>query len=88
MFPDLLVELDPRVEAVTALSPATLMLYRRLVANHERAGVLIGAGPSLAQRAGRSDASVLDIAPTVLHMLGEPPTVEMDGRVQSELLAR
>ena len=40
-------------------------------------------------RGGESIATVslVDVAPTVLHSLGEPPTEEMDGRVVVEVFA-
>ena len=43
------------------------------------AGVIAGARPAL-------PTGLVDIAPTILHMLGVPPPENMDGRVLTELL--
>ena len=55
--------------------------------DHRMEGVLVasGAGDS-ASAPRRPDANLLDIAPTVLHLLGVPVPADMDGRVLSELL--
>ena len=54
--------------------------------DHRLEGILIAAGPRFARGRAR-DASLLDIAPTVLHLLGVPVPDDMDGRVLTELLA-
>jgi len=53
--------------------------------SHRPDGVLIAAGPSI--RPGRhiDNAGLLDLAPTLLNLLGLP-AVDMDGRILSELL--
>lgn len=65
------------------LAPPMSRSQRRLVhtGNHRMDGVLMLAGPGV--RAGEeiADASVLDIAPTLLYMLGLPIPGIMDGRV-------
>lgn len=45
------------------------------------AGVLLGAGPDVLPGVVVSGAHVLDLAPTVLHLLGLPASAEMPGRV-------
>jgi len=53
---------------------------------HRPEGVLVAAGPDIAP--GRLDrVSVLDVTPTVLHLLGLPVPEDMDGRVVTEILA-
>jgi predicted AlkP superfamily phosphohydrolase/phosphomutase len=53
-------------------------------ANHAQDGLYIVAGPGVEAR-GRVDGRLLDIAPTVLELLGIEPTPEMRGR---SMLAR
>ncbi len=53
--------------------------------DHETDGILIAAGPHLLAGATVDGASVLDVAPTVLHYLGLPVGKDMDGRVLTEL---
>ena len=55
--------------------------------DHRMEGVFIARGPALRPGAALPpDASLLDIAPTVLHLLGVPVPGEMDGRVLTEIL--
>lgn len=54
--------------------------------DHRLDGVLIATGPPFRPGARPEAASLLDIAPTVLHLLGVPVPDDMDGRVLSELL--
>ena len=53
---------------------------------HRLDGVLIASGSGFAQLGEASVASLMDIAPTVLHLLGCPVPENMDGRVLSERL--
>ncbi|MGD2174239.1 MAG: alkaline phosphatase family protein [Candidatus Brocadiaceae bacterium] len=56
---------------------------------HENApdGVFVLSGPGL-RAGGRADARSIDIAPTVLHLLGLPVGRDMPGRVLGECLER
>lgn len=52
---------------------------------HRREGIFIGAGPQL--HAGRTlpEVSILDLAPTIMHLLDRPVPAIMDGRVLNEI---
>jgi predicted AlkP superfamily phosphohydrolase/phosphomutase len=54
--------------------------------DHRMDGILIGIGPGFRPGAQPRGAGLLDIAPTVLHLLGIPVPDDMDGRVLTELL--
>ncbi len=54
--------------------------------DHRTTGVLIAHGPAFRAGASPEGASLLDIAPTVLHLLGVPVPADMDGRVLTEIL--
>jgi predicted AlkP superfamily phosphohydrolase/phosphomutase len=54
--------------------------------DHRLEGILIAAGPAFLTGAEPRNAALLDVAPTVLHLLGVPVPDDMDGRVLSELL--
>jgi predicted AlkP superfamily phosphohydrolase/phosphomutase len=54
--------------------------------DHRMAGILIASGPSFKPGSAPHDANLLDIAPTVLHLLGVPVPSDMDGRVLTEVL--
>lgn len=94
--PDLIVEtLDYTYEIITHLTPAG-PVRRELdqgifpsplrSGTHRREGILIAAGPTI-RRGARSDgARIVDLAPTILHLLGSPVPAYMDGRVLEEIL--
>ena len=54
--------------------------------DHRMEGVLVAAGPPFRAGATPEAATLLDIAPTVLHLLGVPVPDDMDGRVLTEIL--
>ena len=53
---------------------------------HRLHGVLIASGPAFAQ-GSIEGARLIDLAPTILHVLGVPVPTDMDGRVLTEALA-
>lgn len=67
------------------LTPAELR-QRAITGCHRQDGIFIAWGPDVQPGARTHAAALVDVAPTVLHLLGEPVPVEMDGRVLSEAL--
>lgn len=53
---------------------------------HHPDGTLVAAGPSFRTGIAEGEQSVDDIAPTLLHLLGQPVQGWFDGRVMTELL--
>lgn len=72
------LELWDRVE----IEPGSARSY---VGSHRVEGVVALAGPSAAQGAPIV-AGIEDVAPTVLHLLGEPVPLELEGRVLEEAI--
>lgn len=54
--------------------------------DHRMEGILLASGPAFRTGAVPCHAELLDIAPTVLHLLGIPVPGDMDGRVLTEIL--
>jgi predicted AlkP superfamily phosphohydrolase/phosphomutase len=54
--------------------------------DHRMEGMIVASGPAFRAGAAPEGATLLDIAPTVLHLLGVPVPPDMDGRVLSEIL--
>ena len=54
--------------------------------DHRMEGIFVASGPAFCQGASAVEASLLDIAPTVLHLLGVEAPGDMDGRILSEVL--
>ncbi|MGQ9567491.1 MAG: alkaline phosphatase family protein [Anaerolineae bacterium] len=95
-FPDLVVEADvpdvfrPRgdyqgSDAVRILSREELAALKTS-GTHRMEGILVACGPGVQAGAHVRGASLQDLAPTILHLLGEPVPAHMDGRVLTELL--
>ncbi|WP_135829016.1 alkaline phosphatase family protein [Halorussus halobius] len=56
-------------------------------AAHRPEGVFFARGPSIGAGTAPDDATVADVAPTLLHSIGEPVPADADGRVLSEVFA-
>jgi predicted AlkP superfamily phosphohydrolase/phosphomutase len=95
-FPDLVVEAeipdtfrpwhDPQeVEPVTILRREEL---RQLKTSgcHRMNGILLARGPKLRAGVKIEGGSLVDIAPTILYLMGESVPTDMDGRVLAELV--
>ena len=54
---------------------------------HRDHGMLFLSGPQIAAGAPVEDASIADLTPTLLHLMGQPIPDDMDGRPLVELLA-
>jgi predicted AlkP superfamily phosphohydrolase/phosphomutase len=53
--------------------------------DHRDDGIFVAHGPDVRPGLEVKGARILDLAPTVLHLQGVPPTADMDGRVLTEL---
>lgn len=84
--PELIVEMDDYATQVMAeLGSATLCEpTAERSGTHTREGVLIAAGPGIRPGAALS-AGLMDVAPTVLHLMGSPVPAESDGQVLVDL---
>ncbi|MBX7223009.1 MAG: alkaline phosphatase family protein [Blastocatellia bacterium] len=54
---------------------------------HRMNGILLVHGPHVRRGARLEKAKILDCAPTILHLLGQPVPEDMDGRVLTEILS-
>ncbi len=55
-------------------------------AEHTCDGILIAAGPGIPHSAERGRVAIVDLAPTILYLLGAPIPENLDGRVLTELM--
>jgi predicted AlkP superfamily phosphohydrolase/phosphomutase len=54
---------------------------------HRLHGIFIGSGAAFAHGAAVNNARIIDLAPTILHVLNVPVPEDMDGRVLADALA-
>jgi len=52
---------------------------------HRRNGILIGRGPALKTATELENAQLIDLAPTLLYLLGVPVPADMDGKVLTSI---
>lgn len=57
----------------------------RVDASHRKQGIFLAWGDAIAPGSAPESATVVDVAPTLLHCLGEPVGESMDGRVLDEI---
>jgi len=61
--------------------------FDRISGGHRPNGILIMRGPGIAPGIAIEGARLLDMAPTILHLMGEPVPAGMDGKVLTQALA-
>ncbi|MFC7138991.1 alkaline phosphatase family protein [Halosimplex aquaticum] len=83
--PDLIVETAPEYESTGRLSQDPFVSPGEKTASHRSEGIMIAWGPNVKAGGSPIDASVYDIAPTLLHGVGEPVPASTDGRVLTEI---
>lgn len=87
LISDLLFETDPEVAVRPVPHTAVFEAHQPSYPDHRLGGILAAAGPGLAAVTERGRASILDVAPTVLHLMGHAVYEGTEGRVLIELLA-
>jgi predicted AlkP superfamily phosphohydrolase/phosphomutase len=91
LSPDLYVMMvDPRVVAYPLLAAdGRIVTEQKLVdsGNHRPEGILIAAGPGIRPGGQVAGARLIDLAPTILHLLGTAVPDDLDGVVLQSLLA-
>ena len=85
--PDLIAVGRGEYEEKTKVAGETFVPAGGKAAGHRPEGVFLAWGPDVAAGATVEDASVVDVAPTVLHGAGEPIPDAADGRVLTEVFA-
>ncbi|WP_224338532.1 alkaline phosphatase family protein [Haloprofundus halobius] len=82
--PDVVLEGQPGYEVRASLSETVCIASSHLEASHRPEGIFYAWGPDIAPGATVDDATVVDVAPTLLHGVGEPVPEDTDGRVLLE----
>ncbi|MFC5970148.1 alkaline phosphatase family protein [Halomarina salina] len=85
--PDLTVQPRGEYTVSTRLADGVFGDSTKVVANHRPEGLFMAWGPHVEAGSTPRDASVVDVAPTLLHSVGEAIPERTDGRVLSELFA-
>jgi predicted AlkP superfamily phosphohydrolase/phosphomutase len=83
--PDVVIDGRERYRVTPDLAEEMFKEPTVKVADHRPDGVFLASGPGIEPGSSPEDATVVDVAPTVLHLLGEAVPAGADGRVLSEL---
>jgi arylsulfatase A-like enzyme len=71
--------------ALPFVSNRVIIADPKISGTHRMHGVLLAKGPWCRQGVSLAGATLLDLAPTILHLAGCPVPDDMDGRVLTEL---
>jgi predicted AlkP superfamily phosphohydrolase/phosphomutase len=85
-LPDIVFETVPEVQVFAERGTALEGAYDPPVPDHDLQGIFVAAGPAFAAGRRGEGLTLLDLAPLVLHLLGQPVPLEMEGRVPLALL--
>lgn len=86
LIPDLLFETDLSVAVRPVSHMEAFERHDPPYPDHRREGILVGAGPSVRSITQRGTASIFDVGPTSLHLLGQTLYEGLDGRPLVEWL--
>ena len=90
--PDLVLEPNPKMGYALIAGdlgrPGLVLPSAKSRGSHRPEGMLLISGRSVRPSERRSTASIVDVAPTVMRLLGVPASSGMDGRVLSEAFDR
>ncbi len=79
--------LSKRGQAIEIVSDEELTKSLRPNAKHNLNGICLLHGPEIVAGTQLQSARIVDLAPTILYLLGEPVPDDMDGRVLTEALS-
>ena len=83
--PELVVRERDGYQTIQSVTEAVFTDSGSKVASHRSEGIFLTWGPDIAAGATPEDATVVDVAPTLLHAVGEPVPENADGRVLTEV---
>ncbi len=84
--PDLVVVGRDGYEEKTKLADEVFAAAGAKAASHRSQGIFFARGPTITAGTTLSELSVVDVAPTLLHSIGDPVPETVDGSVQTECL--
>lgn len=86
VLPDLVVELDEEYLATSELGPFVFCRTKSFA--HQRYGTFIAYGDGFKKKMVVNNAEIVDVAPTILHMMNVPIPEDMDGKVLKDIFRK
>ncbi|MFC1962405.1 alkaline phosphatase family protein [Chloroflexota bacterium] len=88
--PDLIIDQNPGTHIRGGIGIGKINVFEEphgWKAENKREGIFIACGPNIQKIQGLDKVSILDLAPTILHLMNIPVPKDMDGRVLSRIFA-
>ncbi len=85
-LPDLMFEIEEGIQVFAERGAQVVGDYPHPLHDHDRHGILVAAGPAFRHVAKGEMRQLIDIAPTVLHLLQEPIPSNMEGELPFQWL--
>jgi len=83
--PDLVIQVNDNICGInTRIGYGSIFSYGK-GGNHRLNGIFLAYGPNIRKGCKIKDIEIVDIAPTILHIMGVPIPRDMDGRVLKEI---
>ncbi|MFC1969671.1 alkaline phosphatase family protein [Chloroflexota bacterium] len=87
--PDLIIDQAKGVHIAGRITPRGIIdSPQRWLAENKKTGLFMAYGPNIKRGAGINNVSILDLAPTILHLMGLEIPDDMDGRVLKEIFKK
>jgi predicted AlkP superfamily phosphohydrolase/phosphomutase len=74
------------IEELDANTPENFAFFTGKSGSHRDNGIFLAEGPGVREGMTVEGAHIMDVAPTILHLLGVPAPEDMDGRALVEML--
>ncbi|NQU07600.1 MAG: hypothetical protein HQ583_03490 [Candidatus Abyssubacteria bacterium] len=83
---DILFETKPGYTVFPSLSKNLFDYYPKICGGHTPEGIFVASGPAIKENCKLESAHIVDMAPTILYLMGLPVDGDMDGRVVEEII--
>lgn len=84
LAPDIILDTDDNINSITSKVGYGSEFVEWYGGSHRLNGTFIAKGPDIKEDV-ETDAKIIDVAPTILHMFNTPIPKDMDGRVLKEI---
>ncbi len=74
------------IEKIDPHRPENMAFFTGKSGSHRDDGIFLAEGPAIQARAKAKNARIVDVAPTILHLLNVPVPADMDGQVLTDVL--
>lgn len=85
MMPDIVIRLKHGYDGRRSIEKEIFADLEKKEFTHTMEGIFMAYGPDIANKKGHKKVSILDVTPTILHLLGEAIPMDIDGKVLTSI---